>query len=359
MTIGLSCKNPSCKSVGKAHPNCECFGNMADGGEVGHFCSKDRRHDTSCEYFADGGTVESPLHVDPSQSVASFLAHDGLPNLIKMNPDESSEETIDKYNQRVKKGGKNIDQKIDHLFDGKPFEEQDYTKSKKTIHDWVQKGGATNDIQQELYNQNAAPQAFAEGGEVKNESHGIQYNHPIAQAYPEQNMLLQAAKGRMSNYLTGLKPQENVPKLAFDHKPDNRQQKKSYEKALHIAAHPLSVLEHVQKGTIEPEHITHLGNLHPEVGQIMEKKITERIVKDQLENKKPSYKVRQGLSMLLGTPLGSEMTQPNLMAVQASFQTKKDQQQAPKKSITALSKASQPYLTRDDALVARQQRQKS
>ncbi len=357
---GLPCKNPSCKSHGSPHPNCRCYGDMAEGGEATHFCSKDQKHEPGCEYFADGGTLDAPLHQDPIHSVAAYFAHQGLHNLLKIG-DEIDEDALDKYNHNVKKGHKHFDKKIEYVFAGKPFDIEDHSKSKEMIHKWMAKGGAINDLQEAMHDQNN-PQGFAEGGEVKKKSSKLLHDHPVQHAYPEQNMLLQAAKGRMSNYLNTLKPQENQPKLSFDHKPDDTQQKKSYQRALHVAAHPLSILEKVQKGNLEPEDMVHLKNLHPEVDDLMQQKLTKKILEDQLANKKPSYKVRQSLSLLLGAPLGSEMTQPNLQAIQMTFQSKKNQseEQPPvknKKGTSSLSKASQPYLTKNESLVARSQKQ--
>lgn len=352
------CKNSSCKSFGRPHPNCQCYGDMAKGGEAAHYCSKNQPHEHGCEYFADGGTVENPLHPDSHHAVAAFLTNEGLHGLIKMG-DKVSPDALERYNKSIKKGHKYFDDKIEHLFKGGPIENPDHTKSKKDIHDWIAKGGTTHEMQEEIYNQNN-PQDFAEGGHVEQKPSKMLHDHPVAQVYPEQNMMLQTAKGRMSNYLNTLKPQENGPRLAFDHKPDDRAQKKSYEKALHIAAHPLSILEKMQKGTILPEDIGHLKNLHPEVDEVMQKKLTERVVKDQIDGKSPSYKVRQGLSMLLGAPLSSDMTQPNLMAIQATFQSKKPQQDVPpvknKRGSSSLTKVDDAYLTGNQARIARQQK---
>jgi len=53
----LPCINPACKSYGKSHPNCRCYG--AAGGEAGHFakggmahfCQKAMQHEPGCEYY--------------------------------------------------------------------------------------------------------------------------------------------------------------------------------------------------------------------------------------------------------------------------------------------------------------------
>jgi hypothetical protein len=59
------CINPSCKSYGKSHPNCRCYGgfheagHFAEGGEVDKekFCDANRMHFKGCEYFKDGGAA--------------------------------------------------------------------------------------------------------------------------------------------------------------------------------------------------------------------------------------------------------------------------------------------------------------
>lgn len=66
------CINPSCKSYGRSHPNCLCYGgvgpkhgvgeagNFAEGGEVEekYFCNDNRAHFKDCEYYSQGGHVK-------------------------------------------------------------------------------------------------------------------------------------------------------------------------------------------------------------------------------------------------------------------------------------------------------------
>lgn len=75
---GLPCKNPSCKSHGKPHPNCRCYGGMAKGGKVINFCSENRPHNKECEYYADGGAV--PSSDLPSDSSSGQVPQDDLPS---------------------------------------------------------------------------------------------------------------------------------------------------------------------------------------------------------------------------------------------------------------------------------------
>lgn len=63
--MGLPCLNTNCKSHGKPHPNCRCYG-MAKGGEVNkvHYCAYGKPHKPDCAYYrggeVDGGSKDRP-----------------------------------------------------------------------------------------------------------------------------------------------------------------------------------------------------------------------------------------------------------------------------------------------------------
>lgn len=60
--IRKPCKNRHCRSYGSSHPNCKCYGKMAKGGEVKHFCSVDNLHEGGCPYYK-GGEVQKGLNL--------------------------------------------------------------------------------------------------------------------------------------------------------------------------------------------------------------------------------------------------------------------------------------------------------
>jgi hypothetical protein len=199
-----------------------------------------------------------------------------------------------------------------------------------------------------------------EGGQVEGKQQGAMAYSNFADSFPEQAMALQIARGRMSTYLRSLQPQQQGPSLSFDSPPDTREQKRTYEKALLIAAQPLSVFGHIAKGTLEPEHIQHLNAIYPEVSNQMQKKLTENIMLMQMKGEKPSYKTRQGLSMLLGAPLSSEFIPANIQAAQSVFIPAEATQQPgakPTKLKQSLSKSAKSYMTDDQSRQFRMQKQ--
>ncbi len=246
-------------------------------------------------------------------------------------------------------------------------------KDRQRLDDYIGNGGIDQNIQQQIFddNANAAPpaQGFAEGGDVKKPAPPrgdvqpiLKENDGVAMHYPEHNIAMSAAKGRISGYLRGLRPSEHAARLAFDDAPDTREQQKTYHRALDVANAPLGILKDIADGTAEPEHIKHLTSMYPELVGLLQKKATERVIQSQLDGKKPSYKVRQGLSMLLGTALSSELTPQGIQAAQATFAARPAPQDGdagaakPKKGGTSLTKSDQAYLTGSQALVKRQQR---
>ena len=336
---GLPCKNPNCKSVGRPHPNCKCFPNLAKGGEAQRFCDSPRMHDKTCQYFAEGGLVDDEK--DPNSAVAAHLANHGASGILEQILNRS----IDKYYSSIKKGHKNIDSSADSLFSGKSHLSQNDDKSKKKIEEWMDNGNAYEDIQN----------ALSQGSNIE--------ASVMSQIHPKQNLLLQTAKGRIAGYLNTLKPQENTPKLAFDDAPDQTQAKKTYDSALDIANSPLSVLNHVKDGTIDPSHVKHFAAMFPEVNDLVQKKLTQKITEAQIRGEKPNYITRQGLSLLMGTDLSSETKPANIQAAQATFVSQQappqppQQTSKPKKSASKLSKSDQAFLTNSQALAGRQQKQ--
>ncbi len=346
------CENPNCKSYGKPHPNCKCYGEMAEGGEVEPYCSGGKPHEEGCEYHH----VMGLSGIDHAHAIAGHLANGGLIGMLRMDKDHD----IDKYEKSVKKGHKTLDMEFGKILNGEKLSpSEDRSKHHKYIDDWISKGGVTHNLVEEIHNQ-SDPHEFAHGGEVAKEGHGVHHNHPIEHAYPDQNIGLQAARGRASNYLGALRPQENMPKLAFDADDDQTSKKKTYSQALKIADHPMSLLHDVSKGTVDPEQISHLKAMYPELHDSMQKKVTEKIIDAQLNGKRPDRKIRQGLSLLMGTPLSWELTPQGIVAAQSVFANKPPpQESAPqqqgKGSKAALSKSDNSFLTGNQALVRRDQ----
>lgn len=352
---GLPCKNPNCALHGKPHPNCKCYGGMANGGSVKRFCDSNQMHDVGCEYYADGGSVAPPpmLDSDPKHSVAGHLSNAGIMGLMRMEMFRDPE----KYTRSIKSGHRVIGDKLDSIFNNQRITNEDRSKYHDKIDAWISDGGITSDIRNAMENQH--DDQYAHGGSVKPHE-GILEKTAIEQTRPDHSIILQTVKGRVANYLDSLKPKDMQQRMPLDDAPDQTIQEKQYKKALEIADQPMAVLKHVSHGTLDQDHMRHLSAMYPEVKDALQKRATEKIIEAQLENKKPNRVMRQGLGSLLESPLSAAMTQPSIAAAQAALAGSKPGQQPqkapPKSSSSSLSKSDQAFLTGPQSLVKRSQR---
>ncbi len=286
---------------------------------------------------------------------------------------------------RMAQGAKIINSTVDGIFKMAPAAVQRSAESyggdklKRDLDDFLGRGGMNQSVKEQVYQDNGTdgtdeePPAFAEGGEVKQPKaakvsvpSALSQDNGVAMHYPTHNTLLSSARGRVSNYLIGLRPGTTQSRLPFDDAPDTRKQKKSYDRALHVAVNPMSVMKEIQKGTIEPEHIKHLNAMYPELTTLIQKKVTEKVVQSQLDGKKPPRHVRQGLSMLLGAALSTEFTPAGIQAAQSVFSRgvgqppttpePQGQSSAGGGNKSKLSKSDQAFLTGPQAREKRAQR---
>lgn len=250
------------------------------------------------------------------------------------------------------KGGKAITNAIDSIFkvggdkvinDFFPVEE----RYRRKLEDFMEQGGPDKIINDEAQQQNSS-QNFAEGGSVNL----AQPNENIVSTlYPEQSMLMSAAKLRVGNYLNSQRPIQK-PTLPFDTDHKSPQDKREYHKVLDMAIKPLSILKRVKNGELTPKDMKHFTSMYPELHDHLSKEMTKRITNIQANgDKKPSHKVRQSLSLFLGSNLDSTLTPMNIQAAQSVFQMQKSQrqQQISSKASSSLKKLGENSMLPGDA----------
>jgi hypothetical protein len=245
-------------------------------------------------------------------------------------------------------------------------------KDKEKIDKYLENGELDRQFQSQIQQPAPSPtpsQKFAHGGEVIKPEPVAMPDEPVqpalrgfeklGKALPDHAAMLAGAKVRVANYLNSVRPQKPLPKLAFDTSRENTDQHRSYQKALDLAIQPLGILNHIKAGTLTPETLNHFKSLWPEIHDHMSKKLTQKIMQAGVDEEKPSYRVRQGLSMFLGTPLDSTMTPQAIQSVQAMYAPKPMPAQAgvsakAKKNTSKLGKIPEDHYTMDQAAAKRQ-----
>ncbi len=257
------------------------------------------------------------------------------------------------YAGQILKGVRSANKGMDALFKigGSQLTEPTTEKERQSLDDFIAGGQTDMQMQNSM---SAQPEGFASGGMVSKPSSSF------STIFPEQNMLLSAAKGRISGYLNSIRPTSNQPKLAFDSTPPQTDKKRAYQKALDYAVRPMSILDKVNKGNLTPEDMTHFTSLYPEAHRYLSQEMTKRITQAQLNGEKPAYKKRQSMSLFLGADLDSTFTPAAISTIQGIYAMQKGkQQQQVQGNKKAMSKSSNQYQTDEQAREKRMQNQKA
>ena len=260
-----------------------------------------------------------------------------------------------KYAKAVGKGAASIAQGLEGVFKGGVTPAIDAAvdeRDREKLDEAIQSGGVNEQLQTQQ-------QMYAHGGEVSHpQPPALQHTEAVTSHYPEQATLLGAAKGRVSQYLNNIRPSKDTPKLPYDSHPDQATQRKLYERGLHMAISPLSILNRVKDGSVNPEDVQQFQALYPELHTHLAGELTKRMMQTAMDEERPAYKTRQGIATFLQNPVDSCMSQPNILAVQMTFakqqaQTQPQNAQKPKRGTATLSKAPKQYETANQAVETR------
>jgi hypothetical protein len=202
-------------------------------------------------------------------------------------------------------------------------------------------------------------QGFAEGGAVQAPK---PVNH-LEQHAPDQNMLLQAAKSRIVNTLSQMKPHEVAGAKLFDRPMKSPQAERNYNQAIDLAIRPLSILKNIKDGTLTQEKLKTFNSLYPDVHRQLNKMLSEKTMQAHQRGEVPPFKTRQALSLFMGVPLDSSLTPQAVQLTQNALATGKAQSQAAqpqpqkvKRGTAPLSKMSDSYETAEQSRIQRMQR---
>ncbi len=366
--------NSSCPSYGKPHPNCRCHSEMAEGGEITTFCSKDRKHSPGCEYFADGGEIEHPETV-----MSHHAAHKGLAGLLK-DVGRSSMQDPDKYHKVLNEakdhraamasdpetpkpkslGGKlghhllngdheaaadtisghpltglvgksHLRESMKHLA-GPIMEQESHPAGLRSSVDYLStsfrgrdslnrsvenlidgKGRivehnqkSTEDLKKLVDEMSANPEALLNvGGDL---------GHYL----PDHGAQIAASTGAAVQYLNSIKPLNTQSAPLDPVLPPSKAAMANYDRQVTLAQNPLLILQHAKDGSLLPTDIATLQTIYPKLHQSIVDKVGQQIIESTSKGSKIPYKMRSSLSMLLGQPLDSTMSQSSMQAIMKS-----------------------------------------
>lgn len=173
-----------------------------------------------------------------------------------------------------------------------------------------------------------------------NNNPGKMYNagNDVAHYMPNHTVAIAETSTRIASYLSQLKPREDKQKPLDANVPHSSIDKARYNNALNIAQQPLVALAKIRNGTLTKEDLTDLRSMYPSLYASMSRKLTKEIMDVSSKKETIPYKTRLSLSMFLGSPLDSTMTQSSIAAHQTQVQPQMPMQQGIKGSMKNISK---------------------
>ena len=307
---GLPCKNPYCHSHGKPHPNCRCYSNYAQGGQI---CNGPHKED--CEYFADGGMIqENQEFMQPMHALDHVGAQEGLHHLLTKfgtnGRSENPHKHLEDFKDSFKRGRKRVDEHVSKLITPEKIEMKHNKDNVQALKDHI------NTLQTN------PEQALNIGGD-------------LGQTMPDHAAALGSKVGNTVNYLQSIKPMPSQPGPFDPVIPISKEKEVAYDRQLQIAEHPLSVIHSIKAGMLQPQDLKTLHNIYPELGRKLIQKASEALIDAKTNGKEIPWKQRQGLSMLLGQPLDFIQTPQAMQAImKANAPTQAPQSQGKPKKAT-------------------------
>ena len=136
---------------------------------------------------------------------------------------------------------------------------------------------------------------------------------------PSHATSLAATAQNAVNYLSSQKPQPNqMGPLDAPIAPSSAQMA-AYNRSLQIAEQPLSILARVKQGTLLPKDVQDLKILYPHLHPQLIQRVNGAMINHMSKQGVIPFKMRAGLSMLMGQPLDSTFTPQAIMAAQSTY----------------------------------------
>lgn len=146
----------------------------------------------------------------------------------------------------------------------------------------------------------------------KLQSLGVDLSHYM----PDHTTALASITAGAIKYLNQIRPNDSKAS-PLDNKPVvNRVAKLDYNRALNIAQDPMAVIKNINTGTINQRDVVHFKAMYPALYENARSKIMSDMTDHLTKNDNIPYRVKIGLSVFLGTPLDSTMTQAGIAAAQ-------------------------------------------
>lgn len=155
----------------------------------------------------------------------------------------------------------------------------------------------------------------------------------IGHYMPGHQTALAATAQNAVNYLNEQRPMPTKPGVLNAIIEPSPAETAAYFRTLGIAEQPLGILNYIKEGTLHPKDMQDLNVLYPGLIPNITQKVNNHLIDHMSKGKSVPFKMRWGLSMLMGTDLDTLFSAQSIQAAQATHMVQQPQptpQGAPK-----------------------------
>lgn len=328
----LPCLNGQCSHYGTPHYGCKCYegsgeegaapspgfeqghymGAYAQGGAV-HFCSETRAHKPDCEFYSDGGQVEENQEFasHPDLSLDHAIVNHGLLHALTKTGHSRSEDptrVLVDHRDAARRGRRELQGHSKNLFS----QHKDHRIDSDDAHADAL-GAHLDDLEM-------------------NPTKALDVGGALGEQAPAHAAALGAKTATVMNHFRAMKPKSQQFQPIDEVQPPSKEDQANYKRQLAIAQRPQSVIQGMRDGTTSPDDLATLHAIYPKLAQTMQNQAGEALIDAKTNGTEIPYKQKMTLSMMLGQPLDSTMTQGAMMAIiQANGGAKSEQNPEPQK----------------------------
>lgn len=150
---------------------------------------------------------------------------------------------------------------------------------------------------------------------ASNPNNALTIGQGLGHYLPDHATAAAAMSQTAVNYFKGLKPVQAKAGPLDSPAPVDKSQLARYNRQLDIAQQPLLALKYCKEGTLRPQDMQTLNVIYPGLGKKLASECFNEMTKALSTGQAVPFKQRQSLSLLIGSPLDSSLTQPALAAV--------------------------------------------
>jgi len=182
----------------------------------------------------------------------------------------------------------------------------------------------------------------------------------VSHYMPDHGEALTQTTANIANYLHQVKP--IMPQAGLLDRPMEMPAgaKAQYDRTLNIAEQPLIILHNIKKGTLTPRDLQDFNTMFPALKNKLAQELTSSMIEHASKGNIVPYQTRLGLTLFLGQPMDSTLTQNAIISAQPMSMPQQQPQQPQKKPPTKSQSAAlekMPQMARTPQQAAAQGKQ--